>query len=169
VNNERFESQVDRCRDLEALGALLDARVKAIAPGLDRFNIGVLDLERYLFLDGYVRGRNVPGRATGHVRTLRGTVVEAALRDGGRTLQTHSGRREWVRCFPGFGPVYDSGIRSMGAVVAAAAAAPVANLVLASRDALGIDERALAVAGDLAVRSTPALAALAGQVAWPVL
>ena len=58
-------------------------------------------------------GHNVAGRDRGHLRTLKNTVVEASIRsDGGYYLGT-SEIDEWFKRFPNFGPVLESGIRSM--------------------------------------------------------
>ena len=69
-------------RNFEELGSQIQAAV-AREVNFDRFNVGLLDLDAYEFIDAYVYGRNVPGRQTGHRRTLKGTVVEAALASGG--------------------------------------------------------------------------------------
>ena len=59
--------------------ALGDRLVDILSPKINfqRFNIGLIDLADHMFVDAYVSGRNVAGRATGHRRTLDGTVVEA--------------------------------------------------------------------------------------------
>lgn len=132
---------------IEALGAAL---VRALAGRIafDRLNIGLIDADRYEFLDAYVHGRNVPGRATGHRRTLTGSVVEAAVRAGDGFAFGSSARDEWTARFPGFGPVYDSGIRAMLAVPIRDGGRLAATLVLACGDprAYGDDAVAAAIA-----------------------
>ena len=75
-------SGFEGARNFDELGRQIQAAV-ACEVTFDRFNVGLLDLDAYEFIDAYVYGRNVPGRQTGHRRTLEGTVVEAALGSGG--------------------------------------------------------------------------------------
>ena len=101
--------------DFDELGGQIQAAV-AREVKFDRFNVGLLDLDAYEFIDAYVYGRNVPGRQTGHRRTLTGTVVEAALASGG-VFAGSDDVEAMVSRFPGFRPVYESGIKAMAATV----------------------------------------------------
>jgi hypothetical protein len=67
--------------DFQALGDHLVGRLSSVM-AFQRFNIGLIDPDRYIFTDAYVSGLNVAGRVTGHERTLDGTVVERAIRAG---------------------------------------------------------------------------------------
>ena len=130
---EAVARAIDWTSTPEALGeALVRALTGRIA--FERLNIGLLDVDRYEFLDAFVHGRNVPGRSTGHRRTLKGSVVEAAMRAGEGFAFGSTDRTEWTSRFPGFGPVYDSGIRAMLAVTIRDDERPMAALVLASTD-----------------------------------
>ena len=120
----------------ESLAELGDALVRRLTGHIpfDRFNIGLIDPVPHVFHDAYIQGRNVAGRATGHLRTLDGTVVEAAMRAGGAFQFGDSDRDRWTARFPRFGPVYESGIRAMMAVPMGAEGRIVASLVFASQD-----------------------------------
>ena len=50
---------------IEELGDRVAGLLGAAMP-IDRMNIGLLDMDDYVFTDAYVTGRNVPGRKTGH-------------------------------------------------------------------------------------------------------
>ena len=133
-----------------SLAALGDGLVVVLAGRIafDRFNIGLIDGPRYRFRDAYVFGHNVPGRASGHERTLDGTVVEAAIRAREVFSFGAADPARWLERFPRFGPVLDSGIRSMLAVPLEDGGELAAALVFASRDpaAYGAHDRALAAA-----------------------
>lgn len=140
---------------LDQLGrVVVDTLAPAIA--IDRFNIGLIDQSAYQFHDAFVFGHNVPGRKTGHLRTLHGTVVEQAIKCGDGFYFGHDERSAWLERFQGFGPVYDSGIRSMLAVPVRDRENVLASLVFASRDARAYGpasvELAVAVAGVVADR-----------------
>ena len=117
-------------RNLEKLGSQIQAAV-ACEVNFDRFNVGLLDLDAYEFIDAYVYGRNVPGRQTGHRRTLKGTVVEAALASGG-VFAGSDDVEAMVSRFPGFRPVYESGIKAMAATVICDGEEHIASLVVGS-------------------------------------
>lgn len=119
--------------DFDELGGQIQAAV-AREVKFDRFNVGLLDLDAYEFIDAYVYGRNVPGRQTGHRRTLTGTVVEAALASGG-VFAGSDDVEEMVSRFPGFRPVYESGIKAMAATVVRDGETPIASLVVGSKNA----------------------------------
>lgn len=117
-------------RNFEELGSQIQAAV-ACEVNFDRFNVGLLDLDAYEFIDAYVYGRNVPGRQTGHRRTLKGTVVEAALASGG-VFAGSDDVEAMVSRFPGFRPVYESGIKAMAATVICDGEEHIASLVVGS-------------------------------------
>ena len=119
--------------NFDELGGQIQAAV-AREVKFDRFNVGLLDLDAYEFIDAYVYGRNVPGRQTGHRRTLTGTVVEAALASGG-VFAGSDDVEEMVSRFPGFRPVYESGIKAMAATVVRDGETPIASLVVGSKNA----------------------------------
>ena len=119
-----------------------------------RFNIGLINEAEHMFIDAYVTGQNVAGRATGHRRTLDGTVVEAAMAAGGGIFV---GGDEVVllKRFPRFGPVLESGMRAMLAAPLRDEGEVIASLVLASDDPYAFDQMAL----DLVNRAGTAAAA----------
>ena len=119
--------------NFDELGGQIQAAVARVVK-FDRFNVGLLDLDAYEFIDAYVYGRNVPGRQTGHRRTLTGTVVEAALASGG-VFAGSDDVEEMVSRFPGFRPVYESGIKAMAATVVRDGETPIASLVVGSKNA----------------------------------
>jgi len=112
----------------------------------DRFNIGLIDPVEHSFHDAFVIGRNVPGRATGHQRTLHGSVVEAAMQAGQGYYYGSANRQCWIDRFPGFGAVFDSGICAMLAVPLRADHEVRASLVFASCDPVAYTPSSLAVA-----------------------
>ncbi len=116
---------------MEELGDRLAGLLGAVVP-IDRMNIGLLDMEEYVFTDAYVTGRNVPGRATGHRRTLSGTVVEAGMRAGGGIVIGGEPVEALLERFPRLRSTLDTGIRSMLTVVLEHEGNPSAALVLAS-------------------------------------
>ena len=97
---------------MEELGDRLAGLLGAVMP-IDRMNIGLLDMEGYVFTDAYVTGRNVPGRKTGHRRTLRVTVVEAGMRAGGGIVIGGEPVESIVERFPRLRSTLDTGVRSM--------------------------------------------------------
>ncbi len=143
---------------LAELGDALARRLAGHIP-FDRFNIGLIDPLRHVFHDAYVQGRNVAGRATGHVRTLDGTVVEAAIQAGGVFQFGDPDRDRWTARFPRFGPVYDSGIRAMMAVPVVAEGRIVASLVFASQDPRAYPPGVVALAGAIGIAVTGPVAA----------
>ena len=130
---------------LAEVGAALVRALQGAIP-FDRLNIGQIDASRNEFNDAFVHGRNVPGRATGHRRTLAGSVVEVAVRAVDGFAFGSSVRAEWTARFPNFGPVYDSGVRSMLAVPIRDDGRLVAALVLASGDPQAYGDAQLAAA-----------------------
>jgi len=115
---------------MEELGDDIVSLLGSVMP-IERMNIGLLDMEGYVFTDAYVTGRNVPGRETGHRRTLSGTVVEAGMRAGGGIVI--GGPVEALReRFPRLGSTLDTGIRSMLTVALEHEGRASAALVLAS-------------------------------------
>lgn len=159
-------------RTVDSVGQWLVSELRR-SLDFDRFNIGFLDWEQYEFIDAFVHGQNVPGRRTGHRRTLRGTVVEAAVkagstRDTGESGDTGTGfsmggddREALVAAFPLFGPVFDSGIRAMMALPLGDSRQPQVALVLASTRADALDARALAEVRSKARPVAPRLIELA--------
>lgn len=136
--------------------------VRALAPrlGFRRFNIGLIDAADHMFIDAYVSGQNVAGRATGHRRTLDGTVVEAAIAAGdgvfvGGDVETLLNR------FPRFGPVLESGMRAMLAAPLHHDGAVIASLVLASDDPDGFDQAALDLVNAVGAAAAARIAVLA--------
>ena len=116
---------------IEELGDRVARLLGAVMP-IDRMNIGLLDVEGCVFTDAYVTGRNVPGRKTGHRRTLSGTVVEAGMRQGGGIVIGGEPVEALVERFPGLRSTLDTGIRSMLTVALEHDGKPSAALVLAS-------------------------------------
>lgn len=116
---------------MEELGDRLAGLLGAVMP-IDRMNIGLLDMEGYVFTDAYVTGRNVPGRNLGHRRTLSDTVVEAGMRAGGGIVIGGEPVEAIVERFPRLRSTLDTGIRSMLTVALEHEGNPVAALVLAS-------------------------------------
>ena len=139
------------------------ARALAGRIAYDRFNIGLLDLDAYVFHDAYVTGTNVAGRATGHLRTLDGTVVEAGIRAGGGIAFGDADRDRWLARFPRFGPVLDSGIRAMMAAPVRHDGTVIASLVLASRDPAAYGPEHLALLNRIGEAAAGQIAALAGE------
>lgn len=143
-----IQTSLSQVKTLDELGNLLVAKLSG-AIAFDRFNIGLIDTSRNVFHDAFVVGNNVPGRTTGHQRTLVGTVVEKAIDSGDGYYFGDSNLAPWLEIFPGFAPVFESGIRSMLAV-------PVreerdhrevlASLVFASRDARAYEPSSLSLA-----------------------
>ncbi len=139
------EAAIESTRHAHTLSAFGDALVAALTGrfAFDRLNIGLIDAAGGVFHDAYVYGSNVPGRATGHLRPLEGTVVEVADRTGDGFCYGADDRAQWVSRFPRFGPVFDSGIRAMLAVPVRRDGILCAALVLASRDPLAYGEKEL--------------------------
>ena len=115
----------------EELGRGVADELGAIMP-INRLNIGLIDMDGYMFTDAFVAGRNVPGRATGHRRTLSDTVVEAGMRTGGGIVIGHEPLETLAERFPGLQSTLNTGIRSMMAVALESKGEVVAALVLAS-------------------------------------
>lgn len=134
--------------DASSLSEFGQSMVQAMANHIafDRFNIGFIDIERCQFVDAFVAGNNVAGRSTGHVRTLNGTVVQAAILAGDGYFFGDADRQQWLEQFPGFGPVLDSGIRAMLAVPLHKKNEVFASLVFASCDPAAYGSQSLAVA-----------------------
>ena len=116
---------------MEELGDRVYGLLGSAMP-IDRMNIGLLDMEGYVFTDAYVTGRNVPGRKTGHRRTLSGTVVEAGMREGGGIVIGGEPVEALVERFPRLESTLDTGIRSMLTVALEHDGKASAALVLAS-------------------------------------
>ena len=116
---------------MEELGDRVYGLLGSAMP-IDRMNIGLLDIEGYVFVDAYVTGRNVPGRKTGHRRTLSGTVVEAGMREGGGIVIGGEPVEALVERFPRLESTLDTGIRSMLTVALEHDGRASAALVLAS-------------------------------------
>lgn len=116
---------------MEELGDRVACLLGAVMP-IDRMNIGLLDVEGGVFTDAYVTGRNVPGRQTGHRRTLSGTVVEAGMMAGGGIVIGGEPVEALAERFPRLRSTLDTGIRSMLTVDLEHGGKPAAALVLAS-------------------------------------
>jgi len=148
--------------------ALGDHLVERLAPliGFQRFNIGLIDQDRHMFTDAYVSGLNVAGRSTGHERTLDGTVVERAIQAGDGAF--FGGDAEsLLRDFPRFGPVLESGMRSMMAVPLRRQGRVIAALVLASEREDGFDVDKIQLVQGLGAEVIERIATLAGDVGGP--
>ena len=115
----------------EELGKRVAEELGGLVP-LERMNIGLIELEDYIFIDAYVWGRNVPGRTLGHRRTLADTVVEAGMKAGGGIVIGNASPQGLLERFPRLQSTLDTGIRSMLAVALEAGGKTVAALVLAS-------------------------------------
>ena len=127
--------------------------------GFRRFNIGFIDAAEHMFIDAYVTGQNVVGRATGHSRTLDGTVVEAAIAAGDGIFVGGDGAALLKR-FPRFGPVLESGMRAMLAVPLRNGGEVIASLVLASDDPDVFDQTALDLVNRAGAATVTRIAAL---------
>lgn len=136
---------IGRLESLDGIGGSL-AQVLVGRIEFDRFNIGLIDSVQHCFHDAFVTGRNVPGRNTGHLRTLHGSVVEAAMQAGEGYYYGSADRQSWLERFPGFGPVLDSGIQAMLAVPLRTDNVVRAALVFASCDPAAYSQQSLAVA-----------------------
>jgi GAF domain-containing protein len=124
-----------------------------------RFNIGLIDAAEHMFIDAYVTGRNVAGRATGHRRTLDGTVVEAAV-NAGDGIFVGGDEAVLLKRFPRFGPVLESGMRAMLAVPLRDRGEVIASLVLASDDPNAFDQTTLDLANQVGAAAAERIAAL---------
>ena len=133
-NDKVVEEAARAAHSAESMEELGDhvARLLGSAMPIDRMNIGLLDMEGYVFTDAYVTGRNVPGRKTGHRRTLSGTVVEAGMREGGGIVIGGEPVEALVERFPRLESTLDTGIRSMLTVALEHDGKASAALVLAS-------------------------------------
>ncbi len=132
----------------------------------DRFNIGLLDWSAFTFTDAYVYGANVPGRLTGHCRTLEGTVVEESI-EAGRGIVVSGDPVLLLQRFPRFGPVLDSGIRSMlSEPLYHGDARPGAALVLAAANPDAFDEQALMYVNRLGAAATEQIVRLRDSDDW---
>ena len=116
---------------MEELGDDIARLLGSVMP-IERMNIGLLDMSGYVFTDAYVTGRNVPGRETGHRRTLSGTVVEAGMKAGGGIVIGDEPVEALVERFPRLRSTLDTGIRSMLTVAIEHEGRASAALVLAS-------------------------------------
>ncbi len=157
------DSAVIAAADFQELG---DHLVERLTPLVDfqRFNIGLIDETRYMFTDAFVSGQNVAGRAVGHERTLDGTVVERAIQAGdgaffGGDVET------LLRDFPRFGPVLESGMRSMLAVPLRWRGRVIAALVLASARADGFNAETLRIVQNLGAEVVDRIVVLANETA----
>ena len=128
---EKAVRAVESAASMEELGDPV-TRLLGSAMPIDRMNIGLLDMEGYVFTDAYVTGRNVPGRETGHRRTLSGTVVEAGMREGGGIVIGGEPVEALVERFPRLKSTLDTGIRSMLTVALEHEGKASAAIVLAS-------------------------------------
>ncbi len=128
---EKAALAAERAASMRELGDRV-ARLLGAAMPIDRMNIGLLDMETYVFTDAYVTGRNVPGRKIGHRRTLSGTVVEAGMKAGGGIVIGGQPVEALVERFPGLRSTLDTGIRSMLTVALDHQGKPSAALVLAT-------------------------------------
>ena len=135
MENDRVVEEAARAaqsaESMEELGDRVYGLLGSAMP-IDRMNIGLLDMEGYVFTDAYVTGRNVPGRKTGHRRTLSGTVVEAGMREGGGIVIGGEPVEALVERFPRLESTLDTGIRSMLTVALEHDGRASAALVLAS-------------------------------------
>ena len=135
VENDKVVEEAARAaqsaESMEELGDRVYGLLGSAMP-IDRMNIGLLDMEGYVFTDAYVTGRNVPGRKTGHRRTLSGTVVEAGMREGGGIVIGGEPVEALVERFPRLESTLDTGIRSMLTVALEHDGRASAALVLAS-------------------------------------
>ena len=135
MENDRIVEEAARAAQsagsVEELGDDIARLLGSVMP-IERMNIGLLDMDGYVFTDAYVTGRNVPGRETGHRRTLSGTVVEAGMRAGGGIVIGGEPVEALVERFPRLRPTLDTGIRSMLTVALEYEGSPCAALVLAS-------------------------------------
>ena len=128
---ERIAGAARLAVSFEELGSGVADELRAIMP-MDRMNIGMIDIDDYMFTDVFVTGRNVPGRATGHRRTLTATVVEAGMKTGGGIVIGGEPPKTLAERFPRLQSTLDTGIRSMIAVALESRGKVVAALVLAS-------------------------------------
>ena len=135
MKNDRIVEEAARAaqsaRSMEGLGDDIARLLGSVMP-IQRMNIGLLDMEGYVFTDAYVAGRNVPGRKTGHRRTLSGTVVEAGMKAGGGIVIGGEPVEAILERFPRLGSTLDTGIRSMLTVALEHEGRASAALVLAS-------------------------------------
>jgi GAF domain-containing protein len=159
------DAAIEATRHTRTLSAFGDALVTVLTGRIafDRLNIGLIDASAGVFHDAYLHGSNVPGRTTGHLRPLDGTVVEAADRAGDGFCYGADDRARWVSRFPRFGPVFDSGIRAMLAVPLRQGGILSAALVLASRDPLAYPGKELEQATALGRSIGPRIIALQGS------
>ena len=128
---ERIAEAARLAASFEALGSGVVDELRAIMP-IDRMNIGLIDIDEYMFTDAFVTGRNVPDRATGHRRTLSATVVEAGMKTDRGIVIGDEPPATLAERFPRLQPTLDTGIRSMLAVALKSKGTVVAALVLAS-------------------------------------
>jgi transcriptional regulator with GAF, ATPase, and Fis domain len=128
---ERIGEAARLASSFAELGSLIADKLGAIVP-IDRMNIGLIDMDDYVFTDAFVTGRNVPNRSTGHRRTLSDTVVEAGIKKGGGIVIGDETPIALAKRFPRLQSTLDTGIRSMMAVALKAKGEVVAALVLAS-------------------------------------
>ncbi len=128
---ERIAGAAGAAASFEELGGLVAEELGAVMP-IERMNIGLIDLDEYVFTDAYVVGRNVPGRSVGHRRTLDGTVVEAGMRAGGGIVIGGDPPERLAERFPRLRSTLDTGIRSMLATAIECEGRAAAALVLAS-------------------------------------
>ena len=137
MENDRIVEEAARAAQsaasMEDLGDDIARLLGSVMP-IERMNIGLLDMEGYVFTDAYVTGRNVPGRATGHQRTLSGTVVEAGMKAGGGIVIGDEPVEALVARFPRLKSTLDTGIRSMLTVALEHEGRAAAALVLASTE-----------------------------------
>ena len=116
MENDRIVEEAARAGQsagsMEELGDAIARVLGAVMP-IERMNIGLLDMDGYVFTDAYVTGRNVPGRENGHRRTLSGTVVEAGMEAGGGIVIGDEPVEALVERFPRLKSTLDTGIRSM--------------------------------------------------------
>ena len=108
----RISNSARSASSFTQLGEILVSELSLILP-IDRLNIGLIDIDDYSFTDAFVKGRNVPGRALGHQRTLADTVVEAGMRLGEGIIIGDEPPEKLIEHFPRLKSTLDTGIRSM--------------------------------------------------------
>ena len=111
-----LSNAIESASSIEQLGETL-VGILQTSVQFERLNIGLIDSGAHTFEDAFVYGQNVRGRQLRNVRTLDGTVVEAAMNAGGTFAFAHHDLKAWLERFPRFGPVYESGMRKMLAIM----------------------------------------------------
>lgn len=128
---DRITAETKSSISFDGLGSIIFRELGTIMP-IERMNIGLINIDDYVFTDVFVTGSNLPNRPAGHRRTLRNTVVEASIAAKGPIFIGAEPQKCILTRFPGLQLTFDTGIRSVMAVPVRSKGELIGAIVLAS-------------------------------------